>query len=257
MTAILRKALDLLDRGERVVIATVIEKQGSAPRKVGAKMLVAGNGESHGTLGGGDLERVVIEEARKMIGEDIKLKTNKYILRSGEGLNMVCGGEVKVLFERETPVPTLLIIGAGHIAKPVARMGGMLGFKVVVMDPNPKRADFPEATQFVPERVEKGLSKVKVTRDTYLVICSGDHEYDEVALRKLIGFDTAYKGLLASRSKAKFIFNNMIKDGVPEEHVRHVHAPIGLDIGAETPEEIAVSIMAEIIEIRRGAKRKE
>jgi xanthine dehydrogenase accessory factor len=163
---------------------------------------------------------------------------------------MRCGGTVDVYIEVVKPTPKLLIIGGGHIGIQVARLGKEVGFTVTVIDPNAKEEDFPESTEVIPEFVEKVISSVEITPQTYIVITTG-HKYDEVALKSVLDSRAAYIGMVGSRRKAATIYRNLLDEGMPEENLKKVHAPIGLDIGAQTPEEIAISIVAEIIKERR------
>jgi xanthine dehydrogenase accessory factor len=154
---------------------------------------------------------------------------------------------------------TLILIGAGHVAQPMAKLGKMLGFRIVVIDDRPEyatRERFPEADQLIVDNWEKALSELRIDENSYIVILTYTGEYDEFAVRKVINSKAAYIGMIASRSKAKTIIAKLQHDKVPDELVRRVTTPIGLDIGAETPAEVAVSTMAQIIMFTKKATGK-
>jgi len=167
----------------------------------------------------------------------------------------MCGGEMELLLDPIQDKPTLLIAGGGHIALPLVKLGAILGFRVVVLDDRQEYANrerFPEADMVICQDFDAALSKVKVTSSTYLIIVTRGHALDELVLRRTITSKAAYIGMIGSQTKIRTVFERLRKDGVPEEAIRRVYAPIGLDIGGETPEEIAVSIVAEIVKLRRG-----
>ena len=143
-----------------------------------------------------------------------------------------------------------MILGGGHVGAQVAKLGQGVGFLVTVIDPSAKEENFPKLVEVIPEFIEKGISKVEITPQTYVVVSTG-HKYDEAALRAVINSKAAYVGMVASRRKAATVYRNLLDEGVPKEKLKRVHSPIGLDIGAETPEEIAVSIIAEIVKARK------
>ena len=153
------------------------------------------------------------------------------------------------------PQATLLLIGAGHVAVPLAEMARMLGFRIVVFDDRAEYANrdrFPQADEVLVDEFGAGLRKLDITQNTWVVIATRSHESDAAALRAVIGSPAAYIGLLGSRRKVSLIFKALREAGVGEEQLARVYAPVGLDLGADTPEEIAVSIMAEMIMVRQG-----
>jgi len=258
MQALFEGITQALREGRPVALATVVQARGSTPREAGAKMVVFADGTILGTVGGGAMEAQVIAAAREALaaGESRLLH---FTLREGadEGSEEpgICGGDADVFIDVMLPQPTLLIAGAGHIAVPLARLGDILGFRVVVVD---DRADFatperfPTAGQLRVGDIATELSKVDINNQTYVVIITRGHAYDEAALRAVVNSPAAYIGMIGSRRKVATVFSHLREAGVSEEALARVHAPIGLDIGAETPEEIAVSIAAEIILVRRG-----
>ncbi len=253
--------LNRVEREETVALVTVLETKGSAPGKAGFKMLVDADGQTLGTVGGGLLEATVIKDAMEAMQER-KSRLLSYTLdrdRAG-GLGMICGGEAKVFIDVIAAPETLLIAGAGHVAQPLAAMGAILGFKVVVVDDredfcNSER--FPTASRCLVGDIGELLAAEKITARTYIVIITRGHLYDQVALEKTINSPASYIGMIGSRKKVKTIFNELRQKGVAEEKIARVYAPIGLEIGAKTAEEIAVSILAEIIAHKYGKTNKK
>lgn len=247
---IFQKVNELIAKGETFAIATIVRTHGSTPRKPGAKMIILKDGSTFGTIGGDCVESGTTAEALGAIKEG-KSRTAGMTLEEEElgGVGMKCGGGVEVYIEVVNPTPKLLIIGGGHVGIQVARLGREAGFSVTVIDPSAKEENFKSVT-LIPEFVDKGISKVEITPQTYIVITTG-HKYDEAALKAVIGSKAVYIGMVGSRKKAVTIHRKLLDEGVSEEKLNQVHLPIGLDIGAETPEEIAVSIIAEMIKERR------
>ena len=162
----------------------------------------------------------------------------------------VCAGVITCFINVFQAPPTLVLVGAGHVAQPMSKLAKMLGFQIVVMDDRSDYATkerFPEADRVVVDDWEKALKELSIDSNTYIVILTYAGESDELALRTAAASNAAYIGMISSQSKAKAILSRMKRDGIPEEQLRRIITPIGLDIGAETPAEIAVSTMAEII----------
>lgn len=241
MREVLKALLEALEAKEPVALATVAKVKGSSPAKVGNKMLVRADGPSLGTVGGGKLEERVISEARSALEEGRSRLVHYALREEGEdAVGMLCGGEATVFIEVYQPQPTLLIVGGGHIGQPLAKMARLLDFEVAVVDVEPGRASV------------EGLDQVDITQSTYIVITTADHVSDEAALRQVVGSPAAYIGMIGSRRKVGTIFDHLRREGVPEEELRRVHAPIGLDLGGGRSAEIALSIMAEIVKERYG-----
>ncbi len=241
MQEIYQKILETLEGKGRLALATVVEVKGASPAKVGAKIAIWPDGRTLGTVGGGRLEETVVAEAHEVMrrGESRLLHYN--LREQGEdAIGMLCGGEVRIFVEVCNPQPTLLIVGGGHIGRPLAEIGRLLDFDVNVVD--------------VPEEgaLLDVLGEQDIGSSTCVAIITGDHVADELALRKVIDSPAAYIGMIGSQRKAGIILDNLRTDGVPETQLQRVHAPIGLDLGGETPAEIALSIMAEIVKLRSG-----
>jgi xanthine dehydrogenase accessory factor len=174
----------------------------------------------------------------------------------GNGASAEAHG-VEVFLEVVEPQPTLIVVGAGHIAVPLAQMGKMLSFEVIVLDDREKFANrerFPDADQVIADDFGPSLASLKITRTTYIVIITRGHQYDEEALMEVAESPAAYIGMIGSRRRVQAVRDNLAAVGFDPAKVDRVRAPIGLEIGAETPEEIAVSIMAEMIAVRRGGR---
>ena len=257
MTEILKEALRRIDKGETVALVIVVEAKGSTPRGIGAKMLVNKDGLIAGTIGGGITEARVIEEAKHALKER-KEKLLTYHLTKEEAAReegAICGGDMKVFIDVLQPKEEVLIFGAGHIAVCVSRLAKMVGFKVTVIDDRKEFANqdkFPEADEIIAEDTEKALNHLETTPSTYIIIVTRGHLKDEEVLGPVIRTNAAYIGMIGSRKKNATVFQHLEEQGVSTQELKKVHAPIGIDIGAQIPEEIAVSIIAEIIQVRRG-----
>jgi xanthine dehydrogenase accessory factor len=248
---IIEEAHKLMEASEPFAWVTIIGQEGSSARHLGSSMLVTRDGRVVGTVGGAVAELQLIDQAVQAIKEG-KPRTVKMPLP-------VCAGVITCFINVFQSSETLILIGAGHVAQPMAKLAKMLGFKVVVVDDRPEyttKERFPEADQLIANDWEKALNQLTVDENSYIIILTYAGESDELALRKLINSKAAYIGMISSRSKAKAILAKLQRDQVPEELLARVTTPIGLDIGAETPAEIAVSTMAQIIMLRRNAGGK-
>lgn len=244
--------------GKRGVLATVVRTEGSTPREVGAKMLVHEDGSISGTIGGGRLEAEVIKEALETLdaGTPRAVRHDLAGPQASEA-GMICGGALEIYLEPILLGPKVFLFGGGHVSLPLARLSKMAGFRVAVIDDRPEfasRERFPEAEEVIAEKFSSALKKLKTQRESYLVILTRGHGYDQEVLEWALGTEACYIGMIGSRKKVETIFGNLKKKGVSAEKLNSVHAPIGLDIGGKTPEEIAVSIVAEMIQERRKGK---
>jgi len=248
---IVEEAHKLMQASEPFAWVTIIGSEGSSARHLGASMIVTQDGRVFGTVGGAVAELQLIEQAVHAIKEG-KPRTVKMPLP-------VCAGAITCFINIFQSLETLILIGAGHVAQPMAKLGKMLGFRVVVIDDRSEyatRERFPEADQLIVDSWEKALGEVRIDENSFIIILTYAGEYDELALRKVINSKAAYIGMIASQSKAKAILAKLQRDKVPDELLSRVTTPIGLDVGAETPAEIAVSTMAQIIMIRKKATGK-
>lgn len=253
--------LNRIEREETVALVTVLETSGSAPGKAGFKMLVDAGGATLGTVGGGLVEATVIRDALEAMGER-KSRVCTYKLDKDEagGIGMICGGEARVFIDVIAAAETLLIAGAGHVAQPLAAMGAILGFKVVVVDDREdfcNRERFPTAADCLVGDIGAMLAGAKITPNTYVVIITRGHAYDQQALEQTINTRAAYIGMIGSKKKVHTIFKELRQKGIDEDKISRVYAPIGLEIGAKTAEEIAVSILAQIVAHKYGKSKKQ
>jgi xanthine dehydrogenase accessory factor len=247
---------DALERGEAAALVTIVATHGSTPQRVGAKMLVYADGRIVGTIGGGCYENDAFWKAREAIGNR-RPQLLHYELTDdfAQETGLICGGQMDVYIEPIEPSPELYIIGAGHVGFHLARLAHEVGFRVTVVDDREKFANaerFPTADQLVVDDIPSWVARTQLPSHAYAVIVTRGHTNDLEALRALAPHELRYLGLIGSRAKVARIFDALKTDLMPDEHLQRVHAPIGLDIGAVTPQEIAVSILAELIAVKHG-----
>lgn len=257
MAEILKEALRRVDKGEGVALVTVVEAKGSTPREVGAKMLVNKDGLIAGTIGGGITEARVIEEVKQALKEREGKLLTYHLTKEEAALDEgpICGGDMKIFIDILQPKEEILIFGAGHIAVYVSKLAKMMGFRVNIIDDRQEFANqdrFPEADEIIAETIGKALNHIKITPATHIIIVTRGHLKDEEALASVITSSAAYIGMIGSQKKNAIVFQRLVERGISKKELNKVHAPIGIDIKAQTPEEIAVSIIAEIIKVRRG-----
>ena len=241
-SALIEEAHRLVQASQSFAWVTIIGQEGSSARHLGSSMIVTPEGKVIGTVGGALAELQLIEQARQAIKEG-KPRTVKMPLP-------VCAGVVTCFINVYKSPPRLVLVGAGHVAQPLSKLAKMLGFQVTVMDDRSEYATkerFPEADQVIVDDWVKALKELPTDSNTYIVILTYAGESDELALKTVVNSNAAYIGMISSQSKAKAILSRLRRDGVSDEALRRIVTPIGLDIGAETPTEIAVSTMAEII----------
>ncbi|MBN1584362.1 MAG: XdhC family protein [Anaerolineae bacterium] len=241
--------------GSSAALCTIVRIEGSTPREVGAKMLVFADGRTAGTVGGGEMEALVIDAAAQAIRHGTSQMMHYELRDTGAGDPGICGGSADLFIDVIAPPPTLLIAGGGHVAMPVAEMGYMCGFRVVVVDDREEMVSqerFPHASERIARDISEGLGAWPITSNTHIVIVTRGHACDEDALRAVIASPAAYIGMIGSRRKVQTILDHLRQDRVSQNLIDRVRSPIGLNIGSETPAEIAISILAEIIMLNRG-----
>jgi xanthine dehydrogenase accessory factor len=253
---VLAAAAEALSRGETVALVTVVRAQGSTPQRAGAKMLVWPDGRVVGTIGGGCYENDAFWKAREAIVSG-KSSLVHYELNDdfAEENGLICGGRMDVHIDPLSPSPRLYIIGAGHVGFHLARAARDAGFQIHVVDDREKFANadrFPDADVAVGP-IPEWLQRVALPSTAYVVVVTRGHQNDLDALRALAPRACKYLGLIGSRAKVARIYDALLAEGMTPECLERVHAPIGLEIGAVTPAEIAISIVAELIAVRRGA----
>jgi xanthine dehydrogenase accessory factor len=243
-------------KGHAVALATVTRTEGSTPGRIGFKMLVFEDGKILGTVGGGENESIVVAEALDAIRTaQARLKTVEYGGRGVGADEPICGGSSDIFIEPILPSATLYIFGAGHVGQALAKLAKIVGLRVVIIDDRVEFANkerFPEADVVLVTDYKDAKEKLKLFPNAYVVIVTHGHKNDFEVLKSFVECDLNYIGMIGSRKKVEEIFKALEKDGVPERLLKKVHAPIGMDIGAETPAEIAVSIMAEIVSTMRA-----
>ena len=250
---------DALDRGEPAALVTIVSTTGSTPQRVGAKMLVFGDGRMVGTIGGGCYENDAFGKAREAILHR-RPQLVHYELSDdfAQETGLICGGQMDVYIEPIEPSPELFVVGAGHVGFHLANLAHEVGFRVHVVDDREKFANrerFPHAAEVVSEDIPAWIARAALPSHAYVVIVTRGHTNDLEALRALAPRDLRYLGLIGSRAKVARIYDELLSSAMPADVLRQVHAPIGLDIGAVTPQEIAVSILAELIAVKHGKIR--
>ncbi|MGB6896667.1 MAG: XdhC/CoxI family protein [Dehalococcoidia bacterium] len=256
---IVREVLVAARGGPSVATATMIRAPDGGRVPLGAKLLVRADGTRLGSLGGGPLEGEVARDALAALTERPRQATAQSLYYGADGQRLrrpETGPEgYQVLVEVTEAVATLLVVGGGHIGQALAEIGALVGFAVAVVDDRPEFASperFPQAERVICGDFEEELRRFPITPQTYVVVVTRGHREDELSLRQVVTSEAAYVGMIGSRRRSAMVLRHLGEEGYPREALERVRTPIGLDIGAETPEEIAVSIMAEIIQVRRG-----
>ena len=248
--SVYRALSDLEAQNEAGALCIVIRSQGSTPRHTASKMVVYRDGHIIGTIGGGEMERRVMVEAQHAI-LDGKPRLLQYSMTDpARGDPGVCGGQLEIYVEPIQPKPVLVVIGSGHVGKAVAHLAHWLGFRVAVCDDRPEFCSpeaVPEADEFYLCEMAELPRKLKITPWTYLVLTTRGVDVDVPGLPVLLETSADFIGVIGSKRRWATTRKQLLERGVPAEKLARVHSPIGLELNAETPEEIAVSILAEII----------
>jgi xanthine dehydrogenase accessory factor len=255
-TTIYNEIQSSLKRGERVAIATVVKTAGAAPCGVGSKMLVRADGTASGSFAGPKTDGKVTQEALHAIRDGHSYLTHIHLdPDQGEAVGS-CGATLEVFFEVLRPEPRLIIAGAGYVAQALARLASALDFRIVVVDDRRDLADpivFDDKVQLTFGDIPQTIHELEPDESSWIVIVTRGHHLDKNALQAALETNATYVGMIGSPSKVKRIFKDLLKEGISLERLEQVHAPIGLDLGAETPDEIALSIAAEMVMIRKKA----
>lgn len=247
----------LLEQHGRLAMATVVSAVGSTPRETTARILVLADGSNVGTIGGGKFESLVIADARRLLEDHGLPFTRRYdfVPEGPNAFGAVCGGTATVLLEVLERSPRLLVVGGGHCGRALARAAAFSGYEVTVADERGEQLDpaaFPPGARLVQVKDDYSDLPLPGPKD-FVAIVSRGHVTDGLAFRRLRGIPLAYLGMIGSRTKRKVLFDELRAEGFTEEELRRAKCPIGLDIGAESPEEIAIAIVAELITNRRRA----
>lgn len=249
---ILNKALKASQQGQHYAFATIIETTlKGTPRKIGAKMIVFSDGSSWGTIGGGRNENAAIAECLKAIqNHKPTVVTYNYFGRKGQS---VCGGQMKVFIEPFAAHDQFIICGAGHIALPLSVFATILGFKVTIIDNRKEFANktrFPHVDRIIVGEHAKELAQLFIKANSYVAIVTQGNEYDFECLKVVIKSEAVYIGCISSKPKKVKFLARLKALGMEDKYLKRIHIPMGTDIGSQTPQEIAVSIMAEIIAVK-------
>jgi xanthine dehydrogenase accessory factor len=244
--------------GHRAAMATIVNVSGSIPSFKSAKMLVGEDGTLVGTIGGGCVEAEVIQAAREVIAED-KPRSVSFNLNDSPKYDtgLICGGSLEIFVEPIMPSAVVYVFGAGHVGHNVYQAARLAGFDVVVIDDRDafaSRERFPDAREVIAGDIDPILAKLAPGPTSYVVIVTRGHKYDLQVLRWAITTRAGYVGMMGSRRKVLTLFKELRGEGVPEAKLERVHAPVGLDIGATTPEEIGIAVVAELVACRRHAR---
>jgi len=253
---LMEKVAMLNRQNETFALAMIIESRGSTPRHVG-KMIVYRDGAIEGTVGGGLAEHYIIQESVKALekgkSQIVEYKLNRH---AKDGIQMSCGGTLRVFIEVYTSRPEFVIAGAGHLGYALSKLADFLEYPYCIVDDRVgycTKERFPNATNlFVNEDIGKALLAANLNEKSYVVIVTKDR--DEIVLKTALQFSIAYVGMVASKRKVITIFEKLKSEGVTQEQLEQVHSPIGLEIGSETTEEIAMSIIGEIIKVSKEIK---
>jgi len=250
MSALVDELIKINEQGVAAVLATVVEAGENGGVEAGDKCLILDGKVRAGTIRHEPLLRAIMREAEACLKEE-KSKLSPLELPEA-------GGKVEVFFEVMPAPPKLIVVGAGHIAVPLAKLAKILDFHVAVLDDRilfANRERFPHADQILVGDMAATLKEMPITPSTYIVLITRGHKYDEPCLREIIHGPAKYIGMIGSRRRIKACFQRFREEEkIAEEVIERVYAPIGLDINTETPEEIALSILGEIVKVRRGGK---
>ena len=242
--------------GQKCALATIVQVNGSIPSYESAKLLVREDGSMLGTIGGGCVEAEVWNVAREVMQNERPRHMNFSLGQDAAYDNgLICGGQLSVFVEPVVPQPRLFVFGAGHISKSISKIATLAGFATVIVDNREAfahRDRFPEADEIFAEEYEDVFPKLPIRDTSYLVIVTRGHRDDMRVMRWAVGTNAKYIAMIGSKRKVIGVVKELEKEGVPRESFDRAFAPMGLDIGAITPEEIAVSIVAEMIAMRRA-----
>ena len=243
-----------IELGRPICEATIVEIEGTTPREVGTSMVIKADGSGEGTIGGGQLEYLVTQEALKCItNQSSKIKEVLSYKNHDESQEVM--SRVKVFLRVYLPQEKLVIFGGGHVGYSLYNFAVQTHFSVVLLDEregflSPEK--YPRATQLIRENTLEAIDERLITPNSYAVVVSSTHKSDEEILRRVIQYDCKYVGMLGSKRKVATIFKNILDSGIEESKLDKVYAPIGLEIGGQTPEEVALSILSEIVAVKNG-----
>ena len=246
--------------GRKCALATIVQVNGSIPSFQSAKLLVREDGSMLGTIGGGCVEAEVWNAAREVIETEKPQHLDFSLGQDAAYENgLICGGQLNVYVEPVVPQPRAFIFGAGHVSKSLSKTAEMAGFATVVVDDREQFANrerFPEADEVHAGTYEEIFEKLEITSSSYIIIVTRGHRDDMRVLRWAVQTPARYVSMIGSKRKVLSVVKELQQEGIPREAFEKLNAPMGLDIGAVTPEEIAVSVVAEMVAVRRGPDSK-
>lgn len=254
---IMEKTLENLNKGKDIATVSITRTRGSTPRGVGSMMCILEDGTTYGTIGGGILEKHIIDLAKEAI-EEGESRSVRLSLEQDE-LKMVCGGEIDIFINVHETRPKLLIAGGGHVGHAIYNVANLLDFDIVVFEDRREllsRERFENAQNLVLGDIAEELSNYKIDKNTYIVIVTRGHEYDQESLEAVLGRAAKYIGVMGSKDKAEKMFEKLEEKNIDSDKLKNVYSPIGLKICDGTPEEIALGIMAEILAIKNNGELK-
>jgi xanthine dehydrogenase accessory factor len=259
MTSIYQALSEIEKKHEAAALCTVTSSEGSTPRHVGSKMLVYPDGHFIGTVGGGEVEQRVLNEAHMSLDDGQPRYLHYNMIDPARGDPGTCGGQVEVFVEPILPDPLLVVIGAGHVGKAVVHLAKWLGFRTAASD---DRVEFcnaestPDADAYYPAPMKELPNHIKIDKRTFLILTTRGSNVDVAGLAPLLDSPAAYIGIIGSKRRWSTTAKALKEQGISQEKIAKVHSPIGLELQAETPEEIAVSIMAEVLAVRNRGTGK-
>ncbi len=255
---ILEKIVKEVSKGKKAALVFITEAKGSVPGANDSMMAVFEDGETFGTIGGGPLEYEVIKKTIKAI-ENGKDDVFDHKLNKSSDLNMICGGHNKGYIKVFSPQPQLIIYGAGHVGQKLARVAVKTGFDVTVVDEREdykEKEDLKDVKNFLAMSAKEANDHIDFSKDsTYIVICTTNSDKD--VLKNVLDKDYKYIGMIGSRHKIKLVFDDLRELGIKDELLEKIHTPIGFDIDNGRVEEIAISIMAELLAVKNDKYRKD
>lgn len=256
---IYRKLAEIEKEGKSAAICTIIASSGSTPRHIGSKMIVYPDGSIEGSVGGGDVENRTIEEAKAALKENHPRKIHYNLVDPDRGDPGICGGQVEIFIEPLSGKPRVVVIGCGHVGRALAHLAKWLGYRVAMSD---DRAELctpelnPDADEFYPVEMKDLPNHLEINSRTILILATRGYAIDIPGLPALLDCDAAYFGVIGSKRRWLATVKGLKELGVPQEKIDKVISPIGLELKAETPEEIAISIFAEILMLQNNASGK-
>jgi xanthine dehydrogenase accessory factor len=259
MKTIYQALTEIENNNSSAVICTVVKTSGSTPRHSTSKMVVYPDGSILGTVGGGELENQVIAEAKHALSTNQSKLLEYDMTDPARGDVGICGGQVMVFVEPIIPPPLIVVIGGGHVGKAVAHLSKWLGFRVAISDDRPEfssKSAIPEADLFFPAEMKDLPDLLQITNQTYLILTTRGASTDVEGLPSLLRTSAGFIGIIGSKRRWTETVKQLLLTGITKDELSRVHSPIGLEINAETPEEIAVSILAELLLISRNGTGK-